>query len=171
MNVFLTLSFVVLSSLGVASCAKQSEGERCDQEYGGDNDCEGNLICVSAQYLKGEADRCCPAEGESYGDKRCKRFIDTGSDTTVGTGGTDGTDGTGATAGASGNAGTAGASSAGAAGRVEIPTVGCRYTSDCEAPFVCGPTGVCQPECATDRDCEAPRVCDTSTQTCVEPAA
>jgi hypothetical protein len=90
------VGFLIAFGLGAAlvpGCAKQGEGERCDQQAAGNEDCDSGLVCVLASDLADEStDRCCPPEGEGTSDSRCLR------------GGTIGSGGTGA-GGTSGSAG------------------------------------------------------------------
>ena len=98
------------AALIISACARQGEGERCDFNNSGNDDCESGLVCVpSDELLDNSTDRCCPPNG--YTDDRCIRKG------TTGTGGTDGgTDsGSGGAAGAAGSAGAAGASGGGGA--------------------------------------------------------
>lgn len=170
------LGVALLTVLLVSSCAKQGEGERCDRQYSGDEDCESGLVCVSASQLNGDADRCCPPQDEANSDSRCDRFADTpeDDDTTDGAGGAGGATGAGGTAGSPpSNGSTAGAAGLGVSGSSGAPAgpdtaTECHYTSECAAPLVCGPTGRCQPECIDTRDCAAPLVCDPDSHACVE---
>lgn len=56
-----------------AGCSKQGEGERCDREAAGDNDCEPPLICqdVGQQSAANPIQRCCPRRSEDITDERC----------------------------------------------------------------------------------------------------
>lgn len=102
--------------LWVPGCAKQAEGERCDFNRNGHQDCETPLVCVPAtELIDDSTDRCCPEEGQSIGDDRCLRS--TGSGGTGGTGGSGGKDaGTGGTdSGSGGVSGGGGASGSGGA--------------------------------------------------------
>ena len=176
MKLFVTLGVGILPLLILAGCAKQGEGERCDQALSGDSDCESGLECVKADMLRVAVDTCCPAQGESNSDSRCDRFTDPGD--IAGSGGTDGAAGSSGMAGSAGTAATAG-SAAGSAGSSATQGSGgasadgpeCRYDSECDGDLVCGPTGTCQPECLGNKDCTAPNVCDTATQRCIDPTA
>jgi hypothetical protein len=55
-----------------AGCTRQAEGERCDFEWAGDQDCAEGLVCKACGDLltSNGADRCCPADGNST-DPRC----------------------------------------------------------------------------------------------------
>ncbi len=87
------------------ACAKRGEGERCDKALAGDDDCEDGLICVEADLLGGEADRCCPPGSTGTGE--CLENPN-GAGGTAGTGGSGGSAGNGGSAGIDGSAGSAG---------------------------------------------------------------
>jgi len=145
---------VVCVVLLVASCSKQSEGERCDV-LNNDADCDSGLECVAAaELLNSEADRCCPPEGERIDDSRCRRR--TGG--TIGTGGGGGTASSGGAAGSTSLAGGPGLAGGGGDGGAQ--QLSCRYTSDCPDGQSCGPAGFCQPECRSDRDCSPGQTCN-----------
>ncbi len=99
-----------------AGCTRQAEGERCDFEWAGDQDCADGLVCVACGNLltSNGADRCCPPEG-SETDPRCAR-TQVGTDVPCsshhsGTGGSGGAGGTGGLDGGPGELGGAGAGS------------------------------------------------------------
>jgi hypothetical protein len=127
----LALPLLVLSAF--PACSKQGEGERCDAINAGNDDCASGLECVAAKQLHDkQADRCCPVGGGSSSNDLCRLE-----------------EGTGGTSGAGGSSGTGG--SAGS----DAGATKCQYTSQCLLlGQVCGPTGVCQPECAQNRDCK-----------------
>jgi hypothetical protein len=118
-----SLAASMVAALVVLSCAKQGEGERCDEAAAGNDDCESGLTCVRSSELANDqiGDRCCPEPGEES-DDRCFRKVNTGgggggAGGAGGAGGTDGGAGASGSAGSSGTAGSAGASgSAGNAG-------------------------------------------------------
>src|SRR5688572_32886562 len=85
-------------------CSRMSEGEHCDFQNAGDQDCDDGLVCVPACELVNDgegADRCCPPVGQGVGDSRCQRGASSAC-TVPGAGGTTG----GADAGGSGMGGT-----------------------------------------------------------------
>ncbi|MBI3201843.1 MAG: hypothetical protein HYZ29_09900, partial [Myxococcales bacterium] len=85
----------LLLLLWAPGCAEQAEGERCDFEKSGHQDCETGLVCVpAADLIDNATDRCCPPEGQSISDNRCLR--------------NDGSGGAGGTGGAAGSGGAAG---------------------------------------------------------------
>jgi hypothetical protein len=106
-----------------AGCTRQAEGERCDAEWAGDQDCESGLICKACGSLADvTVDRCCPP-GDAYGVAECRpsttpddgHFCSShhaqstgGSSGAGGTSGSGGTGDTGATAGAGDTGGAAG---------------------------------------------------------------
>jgi hypothetical protein len=173
----LALLVGVGSLLWAPGCGKQGEGERCDKQRNNDTDCEAGLVCTRADDLvdksQNAADRCCPPEGETITDDRCQRSTGTGGSggTDAGTdsssGGQSGASGSSGTAGAAGAAGSGGTSGSGGSGGVSGgggtggSGVECTYSSQCDGDQICGPTGVCQPECAGDggKDCLAGEVC------------
>ncbi|HEU5076815.1 MAG TPA: hypothetical protein VFU02_21645 [Polyangiaceae bacterium] len=135
------LAFALAGFVLLLACSRQGEGDRCSTEND-DNDCESGLICIEARDLRGGSDevpRCCPPDGEAISDGRCTRLIGGGSTTT-------------------GGGGQAGESS------VATNTTGgsCTHTSQCPTDLVCGPQGLCQPECLEDRDCTAPLICSSN---------
>ena len=100
--------------LWAPGCSEQGEGERCDLEKNGNQDCETGLVCVSAADLIDHAtDRCCPPAGQKISDNHCLRTAGSGgSGGAAGSGGSAGTDGSaGGTGGASGGTGGTGGSS------------------------------------------------------------
>lgn len=69
----LSLAFGLAGSL-VFGCAKQGEGERCDLDAAGNDDCDTGLVCVDSALLADKStDRCCPPEDRRYSDSRCAR--------------------------------------------------------------------------------------------------
>ncbi|MEZ4226308.1 MAG: hypothetical protein R3B13_35510 [Polyangiaceae bacterium] len=63
----------------LVACAGQSEGERCDFNNSGQDDCESGLVCVqAAELLDSSTDRCCPPEGAATSDERCIRSTGVG---------------------------------------------------------------------------------------------
>ena len=101
-----------------AGCTRQAEGERCDFEWAGDQDCADGLVCKPCGDLltSNGADRCCPADGSST-DPRC---TPTQSPTSVscsshhsGSGGKNGAGGTGGLDGGPGDPGDPGGAGAG----------------------------------------------------------
>lgn len=60
-------SFGLLFALSAGGCSRQAEGERCDYNANGDDDCEDGLLCTP----KVGADRCCPPSGAPIDDSRC----------------------------------------------------------------------------------------------------
>lgn len=112
-----TLLFSGLISLAAIGCARQSEGERCDLQANGSNDCEEGLRCVQRSRLANDSvDRCCPVEDAPISDSRCTPR--SGSATGGGSGASSGGAGNGGSSGgtdAGGNGGTAvGGNAAGA---------------------------------------------------------
>jgi hypothetical protein len=114
-------SLVALAVASVAvGCSRQGEGERCDFDAAGDDDCDSGLVCTTCERLADRVtDRCCPPGGGSS-DSRCALATFEGTCLTeVGSGGSAGAAGT-AGAGTSGagtsGAGAGGMSSGGAAG-------------------------------------------------------
>ena len=121
--VWLARSAIVAVSVTLAfvGCSRQGEGERCDRQAAGDEDCDTGLRCIRCTDLaKGTIDRCCPP-GASSGD--CERAdparqpIDCAEVQATGcTGGTSGTSGTGGRSGSAGSGGSGNASGAGGSG-------------------------------------------------------
>lgn len=150
------------------ACADQSEGERCDFNNSGDDDCESGLTCVQArELLDGSTDRCCPPEGAAISDDRCARS----GPGTGGSAGAAGSAGSAGSSGASGSAGTSGsggvggsAGSSGSGGNADAG--GCTHSSQCPGTEVCGPGGVCQKECLGNKDCQDGKTCNLATNTC-----
>lgn len=141
--ILLILGGVALLAIG---CSRQPEGARCSL-LNADSDCGGNLECTPASTLRDGGDgvdRCCPEAGEGTEDDRCIPRISGG-----------GSGGSPAMGGASAGG------EAGAPGSDPVSGIGdaCNYDSDCLLPLVCGPSGLCQPECVKDRDCPAGEVC------------
>lgn len=105
------LVFTAAAALS-AGCTRQAEGERCDFEWAGDQDCESGLVCKACgELLDNTVDRCCPADG-TFSATECRPSTSPhvgefcSSHHAKGTGGTDGaggTGGTGATGGSSGS--------------------------------------------------------------------
>jgi hypothetical protein len=117
-------SLIALAIASVAvGCSRQGEGERCDYDAAGDDDCDSGLACIACERLADRVtDRCCPPGGGSS-DSRCALAASEAVClTNVGSGGSAGSAGAGASgAGAGGMssggaAGSAGASSGGTAG-------------------------------------------------------
>jgi hypothetical protein len=122
------LPWFVLATSALVACAKQSEGERCDNQNAGNDDCASGLVCTPALQLQDQsADRCCP-KSERSSDPRCQGPQNVGTGGSGGTGGTggggsggdgsvndvsseatDAQEGGGGTGGTAGNGGTAGA--------------------------------------------------------------
>ena len=150
----------VLLVLWAPGCAKQGEGERCDFNNSGHDDCEIGLECVPGDLLIDHStDRCCPPEGTDVTDEHCLRSTGVG-----GSGGSDGGKPDGSTGGS--DSGTGGSDS-GTGGTGEAG-VECHYDSECDGTLVCGPTGVCQVECAAPKDCSGGKTCVNGT--CVPPS-
>ncbi len=168
----------LLSVLWAPGCAKQAEGDRCDFNRNGHQDCETPLVCVpAAELIDNSTDRCCPPEDQTPTDDRCLRSTGVGG--TGGTGGTGGSDsGTDAKTDASGGAaggggtggGTGGSAGSGGSGGGDAG-IACSYSSQCPGNLVCGPTGHCQLECLGDKDCKNGSTCDLASNTCVPPVS
>jgi len=158
-------------------CGKQAEGDRCDRDRNGNDDCESEFVCTAAaELLDDSIDRCCPPGG---GTGKCALKVGgTGGTSGDGGGGASGASGSSGASGASGASGSSGASGAsgasgssgasGGTGGATTDAALCRYTSECPGDLVCGPGGICQPECATSEDCAPPLVC-SATGSCVAP--
>jgi hypothetical protein len=88
----------------VPGCAKQSEGERCGDDLGQDNeDCDDGLICVNGEDFLNKSPgghRCCYPD-DRISDPRCERSLPQGLPGGGGGGGA-GTGGGGAEAGEGG---------------------------------------------------------------------
>jgi hypothetical protein len=57
-----------------AGCSRQAEGERCDYEWAGDQDCDDGLICIPCgDLISRDVDRCCPIGNST--DARCARSL------------------------------------------------------------------------------------------------
>ncbi len=105
----------LLLLLWAPGCSEQGEGERCDLEKNGNQDCETGLVCVSAADLIDNAtDRCCPPAGQKISDNHCLR--NDGSGGTGGAAGCGGAAGGGGSAGTDGSAGGTGGASGGTGG-------------------------------------------------------
>jgi hypothetical protein len=128
-----------VSSLATG-CSRQSEGERCDYTWAGDQDCDDGLVCTPCGKLQEPTNsRCCRANG-TYTDTRCipttnpsGNQCDTHSSSTGGTtssGGSAGSSAGGTTANAggagrtTGNLGGTGGSSEEVAGAGDQPAAG-----------------------------------------------
>lgn len=67
-------ALLLLAGLSSAAggCSRQTEGERCDTQFGDSDDCESGLVCTACDRLRTlDVDRCCPPEGSAYSDPRC----------------------------------------------------------------------------------------------------
>ena len=95
------LATLALVSVAVAlvapGCSQQGEGERCDKDKNGDEDCDSGLTCTPKDsLLEGITDRCCPAAGTET-DKRCTpRSVASEPGGRAGSGGVAGTGGSSA---------------------------------------------------------------------------
>jgi hypothetical protein len=101
-----------IAVLTVPGCSQQGEGERCDSNKNGDEDCDSGLTCVSENLLlERTSDRCCPAEGTET-DRRCNRGVPNSPQSMAGTssGGTS-SGGTSSGGAENGGAGATGAES------------------------------------------------------------
>jgi hypothetical protein len=58
----------------VPGCSNESEGERCGDDLGPDNDdCASGLVCVSVDNSIMGDNRCCNADPSIVNDSRCLR--------------------------------------------------------------------------------------------------
>lgn len=112
----------------VPGCSNQSEGDRCGDNFGPNNDdCQDGLVCITikSQSIPGSNTyRCCNANRSIINDSRCEdngggAVTPDAGDTDAaasGSGGMSSTGGTGGTGGSTDDAGSDAAGAAGAAG-------------------------------------------------------
>lgn len=75
LRVFARTAFVLsTAAIFSVSCSRQGEGDRCDLEWGGENqDCQSDLICTACGSLQeATVDRCCRRDG-AVTDARCAK--------------------------------------------------------------------------------------------------
>ena len=132
-------------------CANQSEGDRCDNQRNGSQDCEPPLVCWAASDLAtGDSDRCCPISGSPISDDRCLPATthvnhDAGTDAVAESSG--------------GDSEADSTSDSSDAVSEEASSQSCTHSSDCPGTLVCGPTGVCQLQCINAKDCGLGETC------------
>jgi hypothetical protein len=119
-------SLIALAIASVAvGCSRQGEGERCDFDAAGHDDCDSGLVCITCDRLADRVtDRCCPPGGGSS-DPRCALATSVGTCLTntgsgsAGAAGSSAAGASGAGAGGMSAGGSAGTSSGGTAGEDE----------------------------------------------------
>jgi hypothetical protein len=116
-------ALLALATASVAvGCSRQGEGERCDLEAAGDDDCDSGLVCIACGDLADRVtDRCCPPGGGSS-DSRCA--LGTPNSFCLTNLGSGGSAGSGASGAGAGGAGAGGMSAGGSAGSSSGGTAG-----------------------------------------------
>jgi hypothetical protein len=112
----LTRTALVFSAAAAlsAGCSRQAEGERCDAEWAGDQDCDSGLVCKACGELDDHiVDRCCPADG-TFSVAECRPSSSPNAGIFCSSHHPEGTGGTGS-GGSSGSGGTSNGESGGPA--------------------------------------------------------